>query len=129
MISFAIFFETLKNKNVSQTEIIKNKIVPPQTLQNMRNNGKINTSTIDRICNYLEVTPDQVFTWYPDTATNIIAAKADPTPEELTPADNPKDAAGNPPKQNPSLNEKDPLQELQQLQLQLDDLKKKFENM
>lgn len=124
MISYQVFFETLQRKKLSQNKLLQDKVITAPILQRMRSNGNVRIDTIDKLCNYLQVTPDQVFTWYPDTATNFITARTDPTPEELD------DGSINPDtvQDSPPANTADYSKQLQELQQQINNLKKQIEN-
>ncbi len=54
MISYAPFWKTLKEKNVSQYKLIREFGVDNAQLQRLRNNEVIKTSTIDRLCEILD---------------------------------------------------------------------------
>lgn len=70
MVKFDIFFETLKEKKVSSYKLIQQKIISPNTVQRFKNNLPTTTDTIDKICDYLNCTPDQVFTYTKSEAPN-----------------------------------------------------------
>lgn len=54
MISYAPFFKTLKEKNISQYKLIRDFGIDPAQLQRLRDNAVIKTVTIDRLCKILD---------------------------------------------------------------------------
>lgn len=54
MISYAPFFKTLKEKNISQYKLIRDFGIDPAQLQRLRDDAVIKTVTIDRLCKILD---------------------------------------------------------------------------
>ncbi|MBC5689265.1 helix-turn-helix transcriptional regulator [Mediterraneibacter sp. NSJ-55] len=54
MISYSPFWHTLKAKNITQYQLIKNYNVSAGQLSRMRANQNISTHTIDMLCSILD---------------------------------------------------------------------------
>ena len=59
MISYEPLWKTLKNKGISQYELI-NMGVDRKTMDGLRHNRNITAVTIDKLCNHLECTPNDI---------------------------------------------------------------------
>ena len=53
MISYMLFRNTLKQKNISTYKLMKEALIAPTTIQRMRKNESISVRSIDEICQYL----------------------------------------------------------------------------
>lgn len=54
MISYAPFWETLKNKGITQYQLINKYHISAGQLSRMRANGYISTHTVDVLCEILD---------------------------------------------------------------------------
>lgn len=63
MYSFDIFFQTIKEKNISQYDLLKNGIIDNRMLNALKHNKNITLNSIDKLCNALHIQPNQVFTY------------------------------------------------------------------
>lgn len=73
MISFEVFFSTLEQKNITSYKLQKDGILSNSAYQRIKNNQPMNTTTINKLCDYLHCTPDQIFTYTPpETITDPI---------------------------------------------------------
>ena len=54
------FFTLLKERNITQKNIKNELNISNSVLDNLRNNGFVTTETIGKICNYLQVQPNDV---------------------------------------------------------------------
>ena len=59
MISYEPLWKTLKKKGISQYELI-NMGVDRKTMDGLRHNRNITAVTIDKLCNLLECTPNDI---------------------------------------------------------------------
>ena len=59
MISYEPLWKTLKNKGISQYELI-NMGVDRKTMDGLRHNRNITAVTIDKLCNLLDCTPNDI---------------------------------------------------------------------
>lgn len=66
MITYEKLFVVLKEKGISQNEAIRQGVFNQRSLNALKHNKNVNISTIDNICNLLEVTPDQILTYRRD---------------------------------------------------------------
>lgn len=60
MIDFSPLWETMKQKNISQYQLIQRGI-DKHTLDHLRNNKGVTTHTIEKLCDILECTPEKIF--------------------------------------------------------------------
>ena len=54
MISYALFWETLKRKQISQYQLIRDYSFSTGTLDTLRKNNSINMNTLNDICQMLQ---------------------------------------------------------------------------
>lgn len=66
-IKFDKLFIMLKDKKIVQNDFAKKANVGGATLNKMRNNENINTSTICKICDYFHCMPDEIMEFIPDS--------------------------------------------------------------
>ncbi len=66
MIRYDRFWETLKNKNVSQYSLIEKHGFSPNTFTRMRKNVSLNLSTIDDLCRVLECEIGDIVEYVPN---------------------------------------------------------------
>ena len=60
MISFRKFWTYLEENQITQYELIKNRGISTSTLAKLRKNAKIETSTIERLCDALGCQPGDI---------------------------------------------------------------------
>lgn len=60
MIVFDRLWITMKNKKISQYSLIKNHGFSTGQLDRLRKNGNINTFTLNRLCEILECSLDEI---------------------------------------------------------------------
>lgn len=60
MLSYRPLWETMKIKNVTTYNLIKDYGFSPQTINNLRHDRGITTYTLERLCKILDCTPDKV---------------------------------------------------------------------
>ena len=71
MIKYNInIFEELKKKGYNQTRIQREKLLPGQTAQNIRQGKSISLDTLNKICIMLKMQPGEIIS-------------VEPTPEEI----------------------------------------------
>ena len=63
MIDYSPFWETMKSRKVSQYRILQDKVVVNKTLDGLKHNRNITMLTLERLCKYLECTPNDVVTF------------------------------------------------------------------
>ncbi len=54
MITFEPLWKTLKNKNISQYDLITKYNLDKHLLQRLRDNNNVQLNTIDKLCNILD---------------------------------------------------------------------------
>lgn len=69
-IKYDKLFIMLKNQGIVQNDFAKKANIGGATLNKMRNNDNINTSTICKICDYFHCMPDEIMEFIPDTNTS-----------------------------------------------------------
>lgn len=62
MIDFSPLWATMKEKSISQYDLI-NKGIDKHTLDRLRNNHNVTILTIEKLCDILNCTPNEVFTF------------------------------------------------------------------
>lgn len=60
MIDYAPLWVTMKRKDVSQYKLLKDKVIDNKTLDSIKNGGNLTLNTVERLCNYLECTPNEI---------------------------------------------------------------------
>ena len=53
MIAYYRLFDYLRRKGIKHSDLIKNDIINPGTLQRMRENRDVSTRTLDKLCEHL----------------------------------------------------------------------------
>ena len=66
MISYQPFFETLKRKNITQYQLIKDYNIRTSLLDKLRNDKNIYVSTLNDLCNMLECDLSDIIEYTPD---------------------------------------------------------------
>ena len=59
MISYKPLWKTLKKKKISQYQLI-NKGIDRKTMDSLRHNRNISTITMEKLCNILDCTPNEI---------------------------------------------------------------------
>lgn len=65
MVVYTPFWETLKKSRESTYTLIKNHRISSSTLDKLRNNKPLNTTTINDLCRILECNVDSIMTYVP----------------------------------------------------------------
>lgn len=60
MLSYRPLWETMKSRNITTYNLIKDHGFSPQTINNLRHDRGITTYTLERLCKILDCTPDNV---------------------------------------------------------------------
>lgn len=60
MISYSPLWITLKNKRVSTYTLIHKYDISSKTIYNLKHNRHITTATLERLCNILDCTPNDI---------------------------------------------------------------------
>lgn len=66
MIKYDKFWETLKNRNMTQYDLYTTHHVNRSLLDKLRKNSNIEVNTIDRLCNILHCNVEDIMTHYDD---------------------------------------------------------------
>ena len=64
MVSYEPLWETMKARGVTTYTLIEKRRIPSKTIYNLKHNKNITTATIENLCNILNCTPNDVFTFY-----------------------------------------------------------------
>ena len=65
MISYEPLWTTMKEKDISQYKLLKSGI-DPKTLDSLKKNKNINTVTIEKLCNIIGCTPNDILEFIPE---------------------------------------------------------------
>ncbi len=60
MVSYAPLWETMKNKNITTYALIQEHQIQSKTIYNLKRNKNISTATLERLCDILECTPNDI---------------------------------------------------------------------
>lgn len=60
MIDYTPLFKIMKERNLTQTDILRRCEIHYETFQKMTRNESVTLSTIEKICNYLQVPIEEV---------------------------------------------------------------------
>lgn len=66
MISYEKFWKTIENKHITSYQLIKEYGFDNRLLDRLRNNKDIKVSTINNICNKLNIKPDEIIDYKKD---------------------------------------------------------------
>lgn len=66
MITYEKFFELIKKNGLSQNELIRRKYIDARLLNALKHNESITTKNLNKLCNNLKCTPDDILTYTPD---------------------------------------------------------------
>lgn len=73
MISYKPFWETLKNKNMSTYILINRCGVSSSTINRLRHNQPISTTTLDDLCRILNCPVEGILRYIPDTRPSDVS--------------------------------------------------------
>ena len=73
MISYAAFGETLKQSNESTYSLIKNHHISSSTIDKLRKNKPLNTTTINDLCRILNCRVQDVMEYTPSETDQILS--------------------------------------------------------
>lgn len=60
MISYEPLWRTMKQKNITTYTLIEKHKILSKTIYNLKHNKHITTSTLERLCDILDCTPNEV---------------------------------------------------------------------
>lgn len=63
MISYEPLWQTMKEKDVSTYVLIEKYKIPSKTIYNLKHDKNITTATLERLCEILKCTPNDVLTF------------------------------------------------------------------
>lgn len=63
MVCYDPLWKTMKEKNISTYTLIEKYKIQSKTIYNLKHNKNITTATIENLCNILECTPNDIFTF------------------------------------------------------------------
>jgi putative transcriptional regulator len=72
MISYAVFWETLKKSGESTYTLIKNHHISSSTIDKLRKNKPLNTTTINDLCRILECQVQDIMAYIPSSDDQIL---------------------------------------------------------
>ncbi len=71
MISYRPLFETMKNKRISTYQLITHYDINARTVHNLKHNKSITINTLEKLCNILHCTPNDVVEFDDDLQSDI----------------------------------------------------------
>lgn len=71
MISYAPFYRTLKEKEISTYKLITRFGVSRSLLDRLKHNKPISTQTLDDLCGYLNCNVEDILEYIPDRTNNL----------------------------------------------------------
>ena len=72
MISYAVFWNTLQESSESTYSLIKDHHISSSTIDNLRNNKPLNTTTINDLCRILNCRVQDVMEYLPSDEDQIL---------------------------------------------------------
>ena len=72
MIEYSPFWETLHNSEESTYTLIKHHHISSSTIDKLRNNKPVNTTTINDLCRILKCSVEQIMRYIPSDADQIL---------------------------------------------------------
>ena len=60
MVDYSPLWETMEKKSISQYRLLQDKIIDNKTLDGLKHGRNITLLTLERICKYLECTPNDI---------------------------------------------------------------------
>ena len=66
MIKFDRLWETMKNKGITQYQILKDGIIDNKTLDSLKKQKNITLLTVEKLCKYLDCTPNDIVRFVDD---------------------------------------------------------------
>lgn len=64
MIDFEPLWSTMTEKGVTQYQLLKNKVLDNKTLDSLKKNKNITLLTLERLCNALDCTPNDIVAFH-----------------------------------------------------------------
>ncbi len=65
MVDYSPLWETMEKKGISQYYLMKKGGIDNKTIYNIKRNENITLLTLERLCNALDCTPDEVISFHP----------------------------------------------------------------
>lgn len=66
MVSYAPLWATMQKRNITTYTLITTHGLNPRTINNLRHNKGITVYTLERLCNVLSCTPNDILEFIPD---------------------------------------------------------------
>lgn len=63
MVSYSPLWETMEKKGITTYTLITKYNIHSKTIYNLKHNKNITTATIENLCDILECTPNDIFTF------------------------------------------------------------------
>ena len=67
MVSYEPLWKTMEKQNISTYVLITKHGFNPRTINNLKHDRGINVYTLERLCNVLSCTPNDVLTFIPES--------------------------------------------------------------
>ncbi len=72
MISYEVFWNTLKRSNESTYSLIKNHHISSSTIDKLRKNKPLNTTTINDLCRILSCRVEDIMEYVPSDSDQVL---------------------------------------------------------
>lgn len=72
MLSYEPLWQTMKKKNITTYTLINKYNINPRTINNLKHNKSITSYTLERLCQILDCTPNDIIEFVPAENTNEI---------------------------------------------------------
>jgi putative transcriptional regulator len=66
MYDYSPLWDTLKLRNINKTQMIKDSVIDARTFDQFRNNKNTTVKTLDKLCQYLDCTLDDIVRIIPE---------------------------------------------------------------
>lgn len=70
IIDYSPLWETMRSKGVSQYRILMDKVIDNKTLHMLKKNNNITLLTLERLCDYLDCTPNDIVRFSKEKTNN-----------------------------------------------------------
>lgn len=71
IIDYGPLWQTMKDKNITQYKLLTSKIIDNKTLDTLKKNNNITLLTLEKLCRYLDCTPNDVVRFVEENKEDI----------------------------------------------------------
>ena len=66
MIDYTPLWQTMKKQNITQYRLLKDEVLDNKTLNSLKHGGNVTLLTLERLCKYLNCTPNDIVRFIDD---------------------------------------------------------------